>query len=156
MVGLRTAVGDDAETVARIYIESWNDGFGHLLGVRRLDADVIERWRRALTVDDGNWTVAELDGIVVGIVGVGPSRDPIDPALGELDTIAVDPAHWRIGVGRRLMDHALGVLRVSWSQAILWTPENHERGHAFYRATGWIALGRSRRDGTEVAFGRRL
>jgi GNAT superfamily N-acetyltransferase len=90
------------------------------------------------------------------MVGVGPSRDPVDPLLGELDTIAVDPAHWRVGIGRCLMVHALGVLRKSWARAILWTPADYGRGHAFYRATGWVPLDRSRRDGKEVAFGQSL
>lgn len=147
---------DDAEVVARIYIESWNEGFGHLLGVRELTPELVTRWKHDLADETVDWTVAEVGGVIVGIVGVGPSRDPVDPTLGELDTIAVDLAHWRSGVGRRLMDHALAVLQGSWSRAILWTPASYERGHAFYRATGWVPLDRSRADGKAVAFGRTL
>lgn len=140
----------------RVYVESWNLGFGHLLGVREATPRLVDRWRSDLTMGTVRWTVAERDAMVVGFVGVGPSRDPIDPDLGELDTIAVDPSHWRTGVGRRLMLHALGVLEDSWSRAVLWTPANYERGRRFYEATGWTELGWSRLDGTEVAFGRDL
>lgn len=149
-------MADDADVVARIYVESWNAGFGHLLGSIELTPERLARWERDLAGTTTDWAVADVDGRVVGVVGVGPSRDPVDPLLGELDTIAVDPAHWRVGVGRCLMAHALGVLQKSWPRAILWTPANYERGHAFYEATGWVALGQSRRYGKEVAYGRSL
>ena len=156
VIALRDAQPFDAPVIARIYIESWNQGFGHLLGIRELTPERIARWREDLTSDIMSWTVAEVDNVIVGFAGVGPSRDPVDLALGELDTIAVDPAHWREGVGRALMDAALDALRCAWSQAILWTPANYDRGHAFYRATGWVPLGRARASGREVAFGRDL
>lgn len=156
MINLRPALREDAERVVQVYVDSWNEGFGHLLGVREITAALIERWRADLTADTVHWTMAVVKGIVVGLVGVGPSRDPIDPSLGELNTIAVDPSHWRNGVGRRLMEHALNDLEGSWSKAVLWTPAKYEQGHQFYEATGWTALGWSRRDGTEVAFGRDL
>jgi GNAT superfamily N-acetyltransferase len=156
VVEIREAVADDAEVVARIYVESWHDGFGHLLGLRELTPERVARWGQELAGKPGDWAVAEIGGVVVGMVGVGPSRDPIDPLLGELDTIAVDPAHWRAGIGRCLMAHALGVLQKTWSRAILWTPANYGRGDAFYLATGWVPLDRSRRDGKQVASGRSL
>lgn len=102
------------------------------------------------------WTVAEMDGDVVGFSGVGPSRDPVDPSLGELQTIAVDPQSWRRGVGRALMDDAIGRLRLAYDSAILWTVTGYQRGHAFYGAMGWTPLGWSRADGTETAFEHRL
>jgi GNAT superfamily N-acetyltransferase len=156
MVEIRNAVADDAPRMTAIYIDSWNRGFGHLMGVRPLTQERVDRMRDDVTRVDVEWTVAELDGEIVGFAEVGPSRDPIDPRTGELHSIAVHPSYWRRGIGRALMIDALDRLRASWSRAILWTPANYERGHAFYRATGWRPLGRSRADGKEVAFGRRL
>jgi N-acetylglutamate synthase-like GNAT family acetyltransferase len=156
VIELRPAESRDAEDIARIYIRAWNDGFGHLLGVREFTPETVVRWRRDLVEGAAQFTVAEIDDEMVGIVGVGPSRDPIDPALGELDTIAVDPDRWRIGIGGCLMEHALETLRRSWAKAILWTPADYDRGHAFYVATGWVPLGLTRSEGTQVAFGRDL
>jgi ribosomal protein S18 acetylase RimI-like enzyme len=156
VVVLRDAVARDAAVIARVYVKSWNQGFGHLLGLRELTPELIVRWRDDLTGARADWTVAEADGVVVGFVGVGPSRDPVDPAVGELDTIAVDPGHWRTGIGSALMRHAVGVLQRSWSRAILWTPDSYDRGRAFYRATGWTPLEGTRADGREIAFGRDL
>lgn len=155
-VALRAASADDAAMVSHIYIESWNEGFGHLLGTRERTSAHTERWRRDLESADVEWTVASIDGRVVGFMGVGASRDPIAPDLGELHAIAVDPPHWRMGVGTALMERALAQLGHSWQRAILWTPAGYERGHAFYRATGWRPLGWARADGAEVAFHRAL
>jgi len=156
VVVLRRAIAEDAAVVARIYIDSWNQGFGHLIGTRELTSDLVSRWTKDLTNSNVDWVVANLGNEVVGFVGIGPSRDPVDAFLGELDTIAVNPARWRQGVGRLLMNHALERLRERYSTAILWTVADYERGHAFYRATGWKPLGKSRAGGTEVAFGHSL
>jgi hypothetical protein len=34
--------------------------------------------------------LAERECAVVGVIGIGPSRDPVDPRRGEVDTLAVD------------------------------------------------------------------
>lgn len=154
MIGLRSAVDSDATVVARIYLDSWNDGFGHLLGVRSSTPDLVARWRNDLTDKHVDWIIAESEGKIVGFVGVRASRDPVDPDLGEIDTIAVDPPAWRRGVGRALMDEALVRLEREFTAAILWTVAGYERGLRFYQATGWTPLGRTRAGGAEVAFGR--
>lgn len=153
---MRPAAAVDAPTVTAIYIDSWNLGFGHLMGIRRVDDERVERMRRDFSNPAEDWTVAELEGVAVGFVCIGPSREPRDPDLGELQAIHVDPIWWRRGVGTALMSHALGDLEQRWSGAILWTPAGHDGGHAFYRATGWEELDQSRADGTEVAFGHTL
>ena len=155
-LNVRTALEADAHAVARIYIESWNEGFGDLLCMRSLDDDRVARWARDLTTGPQRWWVAERQGSVVGFVGIGPSRDPVDPGLGELDTIAVRPTEWSRGIGRALMAVALDALAESFSEGILWTPAGYDRGHRFYETTGWAADGGTRRGGREVSFRRRL
>lgn len=154
MIELRPATAADAQDIASIYVSSWNDGFGHLLGYRLPSLEDPDRWRLDLADPTVEWTVAELEGEPAGFIGIGPSRDPVDPELGEVDTIAVAPSHWRRGVGRALMTRGLEQLAARWPRAILWTPAGYERGHAFYRAMGWQALDRTRSAGLQVAFGR--
>jgi L-amino acid N-acyltransferase YncA len=91
VIELRRSTDSDADAVARIYVDSWNRGFGELIGYRTNSTDRRDRWRHEINDPALIWTVAEMDGDVVGFSGVGPSRDPVDPALGELQTIAVDP-----------------------------------------------------------------
>src|SRR5689334_9398907 len=99
---IRMAGLADAGRIARIYVDSWNMGFIGLMPARRLTPELVARWERDLAAPiPQRWWAAEADAALVGFVGIGPSRDPIDPALGELDTIAVAPSCWRRGIGRR-------------------------------------------------------
>ncbi|MGZ0148529.1 N-acetyltransferase family protein [Kribbella sp. WER1] len=152
MVTIRSAVGADGGEVARVYVDSWNDGFGELMPPAVLDARRIAQW--TATVADGNWWVAELDGTLAGFVGIGPSRDPVHPTLGELDTIAVDRPYWRQGVGTALMTKALEELAEQYDEAILWTLANYPQGQRFYERTGWVRSGETRDDGHQVAYRR--
>ena len=152
MIELRPPTTADVDDIARIYIDSWNDGYGHLLGVREHSAERRDRWAADLSDASVTWTVAELDGVVAGFCGVGASRDPVRAGLGELQTIAVDSPFWRRGVGSALMATALDQLRSDFESAVLWTPSGYDRGHAFYGATGWSALGRTRDDARQTAF----
>ena len=145
---------DDAPTVARIYIDAWNLGFGDLMPKRALDRETIDRWRVDLTAPvPQRWWAAIREGAMVGFTGIGPSRDPIDASLGELDTIAVDPGHWRTGVGRALMSQALRYLSADgYREAILWTLAAYPRGAGFYESSGWSPSGAVRDAGRQVCY----
>ena len=97
--------------------------------------------------------MAEVDAIMVGFASIGPSRVPVDPSLGELDTIAVDPGWWRKGVGRALMSQSLRYLSEDgYAEAVVWTLADYPQGDAFYRATGWTPNGRSRDGGRQISY----
>ena len=151
---IRSATAADAEVVTRIYIDSWNAGFGKLLSRadRAVTQELTERWRHDLAKPiPYRWWVAELRGSIIGFVGIGPSRDPVDAQLGEVDTIAVDPLYWRAGTGRMLMLLALQYLAADgYHQAILWTVEGYDRGIAFYEAMGWRRDGGIRDEGLQI------
>jgi GNAT superfamily N-acetyltransferase len=149
---------EDAAAIARIYIDSWNAGFGDLMPKRALDAETVRRWRADLAAPlPHRWWTATRDGAVVGFAGIGPSRDPIDSTLGELDTIAVDPKHWRTGVGRALMARALHHLAADgYREAIVWTLASYPRGSGFYESTGWRPSGLLRDGGRQVRYGHPL
>lgn len=154
---VRSATAGDAPVIARLYVESWNSGFGSLTPPQVLDGRRIERWAAELAASRTRWWIAERGGRAVGFAGVGPSRDPVDPGLGELDTIAVDPSHWRTGVGRILMSVALQGLRLQGNRsAILWTVAGYERGLRFYESTGWSPDGGTRDGGRQLSFRREV
>ena len=157
---IRPATQADTEVIVRIYIVSWNAGFGSLLSRddRTVTEELTERWRHDLgRAVPHRWWVAEREGTIVGVVGIGPSRDPVDPQLGEVDTIAVDPPHWRMGVGTALMSVAVRHLVADgYNDAILWTVERYERGITFYEAMGWRRDGGVRDGGRQVRFRRGL
>ena len=160
MFTIRPAVPDDAEAVARIYIDSWNAGFGELMSQanRTVTADRVERWRHDLAQQvPHRWWVAEHKGSIVAFAGIGPSRDPVDPQLGELYTIAIDPPYWRQGIGTALISLALQhLVSDGYREAVLWTVEGYERGIAFYEAMGWNRGGGVRDNGRQIGFRRDL
>lgn len=155
---IRPASGVDAEVVARIYVESWNASFGELLSRtdRTVTPELLGRWRRALSrpVPHRSW-VALRSGSVVGCVGIGPSRDPVDPSIGELYNIFVDEPHWRTGVGSELMAIAhRHLVQDRYRTAILWTVAGYRRGIAFCDAMGWRRDGGIRDQGRQIRFRR--
>jgi lincosamide nucleotidyltransferase A/C/D/E len=110
---IRPAGPGDADAIVRIYVDSWNAGFGPRMPAIEADAARISRWHKALAESSATrWWLAKRGDEIVGFVGIGPCRDPIDPSLGELDTIAVDPRAWRTEVGKALMSVALEGLRL--------------------------------------------
>ena len=125
---------------------------------RTVTPDLLRRWKNDLAQPvPHRWWVAELEGSVIGLAGIGPSRDPVDAELGELDTIAVDPPYWRRGIGKALISLALQHLVADgYSEAILWTVEGYERGIAFYEAMGWSRDGGVRDNGRQIRFRRDL
>jgi GNAT superfamily N-acetyltransferase len=151
---IRGAAAGDAPTIARIYVESWNAGFGSLMPRRELDSELVARWRSDLGAPlPQRWWLATRDDSAVGFAGIGPSRDPIDPGLGELDTIAVAVSQWRTGVGRALMAHALQHLAADgYREALLWTLASYPRGAAFYESMGWRSNGAVRAEGRQVCY----
>ena len=133
---------------------SWNAGFGQLMRHREVDPELIGRWRQDLaSPPPSRWWVAERDGTIVGFAGIGLSRDPVDPGLGELDTIAVDPVCWRAGVSRALMSLCLRSLsKDGYLEAVLWTLANYPRGACFYHATGWRPNGKVRDGDRQIGY----
>ena len=157
---IRPATTADTEVIVRIYIDSWNASYGELMSRadRTVTEEITERWRRDLgRLLPYRWWAAERGASIVGFIGIGPSRDPVDPRLGEVDTIAVDEPHWRTGVGRVLMSVAVQhLVSDGYDDAILWTVERYERGINFYEAMGWRRDGGVRDGGRQVRFRRGL
>src|SRR6266508_3040865 len=155
---IRPAGPGDVDAIVRIYVDSWNAGFGPRMPAIEADAARIGRWRKALAKSSSTrWWLAERGAEIVGFVGIGPSRDPVDPSLGEIDTIAVDPRAWRTGVGKALMSVAFEGLRsAGYHSAVLWTLSDYPQAESFYVATGWRLNGAMRRDVQQVRYDHEL
>ena len=151
---VRPAQDADLDEVVRIYVDSWNHGFRNLMPAIEADADRRERWAQDLAQPPPHrWWVAVRGTRIAGFAGICPSRDPVDPELGELDTIAVDALAWRTGVGTMLMATALSWLCADgYRLALLWTLGAYPRGAAFYAATGWYLNGATRQAGSRVRY----
>lgn len=151
---IRPASPDDAEGIVRVYVDSWNTGFGTRMPFIEVDTARLERWRHDLSGGTPTrWWVAERMELVIGFVGIGPCRDPVEAGLGELDTIAVTPSAWHSGVGKALMGTALAALRSDgYHSAALWTLSRYPLGESFYVSTGWRLNGATRDGNNQVRY----
>ena len=150
---IRPAGPEDADATACVHVRSWDAAYtvpGPSLQHR---LDQHRRFPASF--------VAELDGQVVGFVGVGPSRDP--DAEGELYTIYVEPAQWGSGVGRELIRAGEQRMReLGYRRAVLWMLDGNTRAQRFYEAAGWALDGERRtiefvgQSLPEVRFAKRL
>jgi ribosomal protein S18 acetylase RimI-like enzyme len=142
-VEVRPATLDDVEEIVEVAVRSWQEGFR---GIVPVEIDPREEWgpnrvRARLAGGDGGVlrAVGELDGRVRGFMVFGQSRDSdADLTVGEIWALYVHPEAWRRGVGRALVEHALGELGgAGFREATLWTLAESEPARAFYEACGF-------------------
>ncbi|WP_344661981.1 GNAT family N-acetyltransferase [Catenulispora subtropica] len=147
-VHLREAVEGDAAAIGRVRHASWQVAYSGLMPADYLAGLSVDGFvlsaRRMLhdrAVRRMSVFVAEVGGVVVGFASVGPSRDSgprEQPDVGELHAIYLDPAIWRLGIGRRLQEMALQRLRdEGYREATLWVLATNTASRAFYEHTGW-------------------
>jgi ribosomal protein S18 acetylase RimI-like enzyme len=151
-VEVRRAVPEDAGPIAAVHVRTWQVAYRGLLSDEVLDGLSVahreETWRQALS-GDGNPAVyvAVQDGDVAAFCAVAtPSRDDdAQDDVAEVGAIYVDPAVWRTGFGRALMDVALADLRAGgWRWVTLWVLAENQRARDFYTRFGFKS------DGAEV------
>ncbi len=113
-----------------------------LAGVR----SPADEWERRIADPDVISLVAEHRGRVAALAVLSRSPDEdADPALvALLDRLYVEPAAWRRGLGRALVDASMKELQGRrFRELTLWTAEwSASRG--FYEATGWSLDGATR------------
>ena len=132
---IRPGTPADAEATARVHVDSW--AATYTFPGPRLD-ERLELHRRSPPS-----FVAEVDGKIVGFVGVGPSRD--SDAEGELYTIYVQPTHWGTGVGRELIRAGEERMReLGYRHVVLWVLDGNQRASRFYESAGWTTDGERR------------
>lgn len=152
---LRRARPADAEALASLHLEVWDDAYADLmpaavLAERRADTPArMLRWRERLGDDEPPTMVAETADPaprLLGFATAGPPRDEPPPADRELWALYVRAPWWGTRVGWRLLRSVLGD-----ADAYLWVLEGNERATRFYRRQGFAADGavRDARHGRE-------
>ena len=86
-------------------------------------------------IEAGGVLVAEVAGTVTGFAAILP-RDDGD---SELDALFVEPAAWRRGIGRTLVDHCCAAAATGGSAALHVVGNPH--AEAFYLSCGFETLG---------------
>lgn len=89
----------------------------------------------AAQIDEGRVFVAELADAVVGFAAVLPRED----GNAEIDALFVEPARWRQGIGRALVDHCVSTAREMGARSVHVVGNPH--AERFYRACGFQRVG---------------
>jgi ribosomal protein S18 acetylase RimI-like enzyme len=157
-VVIRRAEPEDAEGIARVCAEGWRATYGGTFDPERIESVIAEyydpeRIRREIVAPEGwdGWVVAVEDGTVVGAGGGGL----IEPGVGEIFVLYLDPERRGEGIGTRLLDaiteqqRARGA-REQWVGVV---PEN-AKGLPFYYARGFEVRGERPEWGTAPEEGR--
>ena len=146
--GVRPAQPGDGARLGQIYLSSGRAAWArHLspVGLTNVTSPA-EEWERWISDPDVMVLVAERRGQAAAVALLSRSSDPdSDPArVALLDRLYTEPASWRRGLGRALLDGAMEELRERRFQEVtLWTAEwNTSRG--FYETNGWELDGATR------------
>jgi ribosomal protein S18 acetylase RimI-like enzyme len=140
----RAAVGD-AEGIAHTCAAGWRDTYEGLYPSERIESVIaeyyaVDRIAAEIVSPQGwhGWTVAVDDGRVVGAGGGGM----IEPGVGEVFVLYLDPARRREGIGSLLLDAITDQQRADGAheQWVSVEPEN-AKGLPFYRARGFKPAG---------------
>jgi GNAT superfamily N-acetyltransferase len=99
----------------------------------------------AAQIAAGGVFVAEVGGTVMGFAAILPRAD----GEAELDALFVEPAAWRRGVGRALVEHCAAAAREGGATWMYVVGNPHAEG--FYTACGFAVIG-----ATGTRFGRGL
>jgi ribosomal protein S18 acetylase RimI-like enzyme len=140
---VRPARLDDADTIARVHVASWQSTYRDLLPEDFLaslaDANYAERWRRVL--EDGSSLVYVVEeGVeVVGFASGGRERAGESGYGGELYAIYVLDAAKRRGHGRELVRGVVDGLRaMGLDDMIIWVLRDNEPARRFYERLGGV------------------
>jgi len=141
---IRRAETADAETVARIHVESWHVAYRGIM-----PDDVIARtdlaYRTAFWTEriaDREWPVflLEEDGAGVAFCQMIPTRDADDDPtrVGHITSLHVLPHLRGRGHGRLLLEHVVGEFRRrGYTEVTLWVLEQNAKARAFYERMGF-------------------
>ena len=161
---VRAARHEDAQAVARVYIDSWHDTYPAILPTELLRAMTprgqTARWRAAI-VGSSRERVLVAESSQHGIVGMtsfGPAQDRALGYDGEVYTLYVAPGFFGCGVGSALLAAAFGALRAStYSSCVIWAHARNPARYFYETLGGRLVAERVRRMlGTavpEAAFG---
>jgi N-acetylglutamate synthase-like GNAT family acetyltransferase len=102
-------------------------------------------------ISAGGVFIAERDDVIVGFAAVLPRVD----GQAELDGLFVEPAIWRCGVGRSLVDHCGEFARAQGVAALHVVGNSHAKD--FYSACGFEIVGEHQtRFGVGIAMQKKL
>ncbi len=135
-----------------MHVRSWRSGYRGIVADAVLEAlsvaEYERNWVEWLAGDETTTLVATADDAVAGFATSAiPSRDADAGAdTAELVGLYVDPAHWRGGLGRALLQEAMARSRAHGCREMtVWMLERNATAIAFYGSFGFSGDGARKR-----------
>ncbi|MBM7493085.1 GNAT superfamily N-acetyltransferase [Micromonospora luteifusca] len=154
MLTIRREEPDDAEAVARVHVHGWQAGYAGFMPdevLGRLNVTAWAQRRRDVGTADPEHPfttlLAEVDGLVVGFTTFGPyrrnqDRDDLDPTVGEVVALYVEPSCWGDGTATALLAAArAGLSERGWTGFRAWVLADNRRARRFCERAGLSADG---------------
>jgi L-amino acid N-acyltransferase YncA len=145
-ISVRPATLDDAEAIMAIY----NVEVEQHLSTFDLVTRTIDDQRAWLEQRSGAFTavVAVVDGDVVGFASLSPYKERAAYRTTVEDSVYVSRQHPRLGIGRTLMEHLIGVARDSGFHSVIARIEaSGTASRALHEACGFELVGVEREVG---------
>ncbi|MCG7405663.1 MULTISPECIES: GNAT family N-acetyltransferase [Caballeronia] len=146
-LSFRLAAPSDAAEIARIHVKAWQAAYRSIFPAEYLNSLSIPKrralWSELIARGMPRIMLAERDDIMLGWIAWGPSRDNDKGRTdAEIEAIYIDPAHWRQGAGRMLIDEAINAAASEgYREMTLWALEENVHGLRFYKALGFALDG---------------
>jgi GNAT superfamily N-acetyltransferase len=132
---IRLAEPADADAAADVWIRSRHAAYPAIPRSVHDDADMHRHFTQVLMPAGGVW-LAELDGLVVGVLVVAP---------GWVEQLYVAPGWTGRGIGSRLLASA----QAQQDALELWVFESNVAARRFYERHGFVEVGRTDGEGNE-------
>lgn len=150
-MNIRRAQESDAPSLAKVHVDSWVAAHRGLVPESVFQCFThqsrTEHFRQSLATGPEETYLAEENGNVMGFLILGACRDPdvnVD-RTGEIWGIYISPAHWRKGLGKRLLEEAQNTLKSrGYKEAVLWVLKRNQGARRFYEAMGFGLDGRTK------------
>jgi ribosomal protein S18 acetylase RimI-like enzyme len=141
---VRPAIPDDAEGIAKVHVQGWQEAYAGLLPQAVLDRQTVPNrlrlWTEHLKEPPGNrWTFVAVDPAagIVGFAGATRAKTALYGPAFKIPVLYLLRAHGRRGLGRRLMHELARALAAAGPGAVgLWSLEGNRAARAFYEAIG--------------------
>lgn len=145
MLIIRPMTLDDADAKGYVHYASWKETYAGLMDQNYLDNLDLGKRQTLARQHPENTLVAELDGKIVGFSCYVPCRDPDLLGCGEVQAIYLLREAQGLGIGRKLMDAAIGML-AEYQTVTVWVLKGNDKAIGFYQHYGF------RFDGAEKVF----
>ncbi|WP_435205892.1 GNAT family N-acetyltransferase [Micromonospora sp. bgisy143] len=149
MLTIRREEPDDAEAIARVHVHGWQSGYAGVMPDEVLGRLNVAAWaqrRREVGTADPEHPfttlLGEVDGLAVGFTTFGPyrrnqDRGDLDPSVGEVLALYVEPAFWGDGTATALFAAArAGLSERGWTGYRLWVLADNGRARRFWERAG--------------------